>query len=253
MTKKKKRRSPNVPDSSQPAAQPQSGSKRISQRQRKRKQGQMWIWIAGGVAIVLVAVLIILNNTSRTTGAPPDSSLPTELVSANTAGPADAKVVIQEFSDFQCPHCKTFAESTAGRIREDYVVPGLARFEFKYYPLPSFEPGATWAANAAACAGDQGKFWEMHDFLFQEQGTQGPNTFTQNRLRSMAEQLGLDTSQFDTCLSREEHRQEILDSSTLGRQLGVTGTPTVFVNGQRVNSDYASIKAAIDAELQKAG
>ena len=93
----------------------------------------------------------------------------------------------------------------------------------------------------------------MQAYLFQEQGLQGPNTFTQNRLRAMAKDLDLDSGQFNTCLSRETHRQEILDSLNLGRQLGVTGTPTVFVNGVKVDSSYAGIKAAIDAELAKVG
>ncbi len=256
MAKKIRKTRTNVPasDFQRDGKQASPASKRVSRRQRRRQRSQMWLWIAGAVAIIVVAGLIYLNNASQSAGAPPVVEIAGGIEAvANTKGPADAEVVVMEFSDFQCPHCKDFAEGVEKQLTEEYVKPGLIRFEFKYFPLPGFEPGATWAANAAACASDQGKFWEMQAYLFQEQGLQGPNTFTQNRLRAMAKDLDLDSGQFNTCLSRETHRQEILDSLNLGRQLGVTGTPTVFVNGVKVDSSYAGIKAAIDAELAKVG
>lgn len=215
----------------------------------------MWVWIAAGAIVVAIVALIVINNTTAATaGAPPPASdLPAELVNRAVKGDPAASVVVTEYSDFECPACKNFAEGLAKQLEEEYVKSGKILFEYKHFPLPQHEPGATWAANAAECAADQGRFWDMHDYLFQEQGKQGPNTFTQARLRNMAEELGLNTGQFNQCLSSQEHAQKIRDDVAEARQLFVNATPTIFVNGQRVDFSYPAIKAVIDAELAKAG
>lgn len=272
MSQKKKRdRVPNVPKETDPAASASStgsasasqkssatskptDTKRTSQRARKRQQQRMWMMIAALGAIVVVAALIFINTQSQAAGTPPPASaLAPDLINGSARGAADAPVNVTVYSDFECPACKTFAESAEKQLDEEYVATGKVLLEYKHYPLPQHEPGATWAANAAECAADQGKFWEMHDFLFQEQGKQGANTFTQGRLRSMGEALGLDTGKFNDCLSREQFRQTIRDDVNEARQLGVNATPTIYVNGQQVVFSYPEIKAAIDAALAQAG
>ena len=260
MANKKKAKSPNIPQST---AQPQTSQvtastakQRKSAKQRKQQQSQMWLLIAAAVVVVAIGALIILNNRSQAQVSTPPvtSSLPPELVARNVKGSPDAKVVVTEFSDFECPACKGFAEGAAKIIEEEYVKTGLVRFEYKHLPLPQHEPSATNAANAAECAADQGKFWEMHDYLFQEQGKQGANTFTQIRLKTMASELGLDTGEFEQCLSRQTHARRIQDNITESRQLRVNATPTIFVNGQRVpNPSLTDLRTAIDAALQEQG
>lgn len=250
--KSKKSRTPNVQRvSTEPTGSRDAGGRRKSYREQKRRRSQLWLVVAAGVVVVAMAALILLNNRSQAAGTPPESTvLPSELVNRATKGNPEAAVVVTEFSDFECPACKSFVEGAAKQLDEEYVKTGKILFEYKHYPLPQYEPGSSWAANAAECAADQGKFWEMHDYLFQEQRKQGPNTFTQARLRNMAEALGLDTGQFDSCFSRQDHAQTIRDNVAEARQLAVTGTPTIFVNGQRVASpSYAQIKAAIDAQV----
>lgn len=259
MANKKKTRTPNIPPATPQTSQvtaPTSSKARKSARQRKQQRSQMYLILAAVVVIVVVGALIVLNNRSQAQiSAPPVvSSLPSELVSRTVKGSPDAKVVVTEFSDFECPACQGFAGGTAKAIEDEYVKTGKIRFEYKHFPLPQHEPSATNAALASECAADQGKFWEMHDYLFQEQGKQGTNTFTQIRLKAMAQELGLDAGQFDQCLSRQEHAQAVQDDVNAGRQLNVNSTPSIFVNGQRVlNPSLTELRAAIDAALQQQG
>ena len=182
------------------------------------------------------------------------NSLPSELVDRNFKGSPDARVVVTEFSDFECPACQGFAQGTAKIIEDEYIKTGLIRFEYKHLPLPQHEPSATNAALAAECAADQGMFWPMHDYLFQEQGKQGNTTFTQIRLRAMAGELGLNVSQFDQCFSRQTHIAKVRQDAAESRQLGVNATPTLFVNGQRIQSPtLTELRNAIDAALQQQG
>jgi len=258
MANKKKAKSPNIPQST---AQPQTSQvtastakQRKSVKQRKQQKNQMWLLIAAAVVVVAIGALIIVNNRSQAQVSTPPvtSSLPPELVARNIKGSPDAKVVITEFSDFECPACKSFATGTAKIIEEEYIKTGLVRFEYKHLPLPQHEPSASNAANAAECAADQGKFWEMHDYLFQEQGKQGANTFTQIRLKTMASELGLNSSEFDQCLSRQTHAQTVQQDVAESRQLRVNSTPTIYVNGQRVaNPSLTELRSAIDAALQQ--
>lgn len=271
--KKKKDRTPNVPTGTAPqqpaAASGSKGSsstavastkpaaKRSSQRERQRRQNRMMLIGGGVIAVLVVAGLILLNSRGQAAATPPAASnLPAELVSGSTKGDPNAQVKVAVYSDFECPACKSFAESFGRQVDEQYVKTGKILFEYKHYPLPQHEPGATYAANAAECAADQGKFWEMHDYLFQEQGKQGAQTFTLGRLRSMGEALGLDTGNFNSCLSRQEFQEKITADTREARQLGVNATPTFFVNGQYVDLNTGGFQAllnAIDAALSQAG
>lgn len=257
----KKSKTPNIPsNSAQPAstsATKSAPAKRSTVRQRKQRRSNMWLWITATVIAVAVIALIVLNNqTQAKVAAPPATSdVPAELVSRTVKGSPDAKVVVTIFSDFECPACKSFAEGTELRLDDEYIKTGKILFEYKHFPLPQHEPSATAAANASECAADQGKFWEMHNYLFQEQGKQGEaNTFTQGRLRTMAEVMGLDTGKFNDCLSRQTHAKVVRDDVNEGRQLFVNATPTIFVNGQKVaNPTYDGLKAAIEAALLQQG
>lgn len=273
-TKKRKSKTPNLPpgsaqpptESTQAAAKSQSSSSaakaqpsatKRSQRDRKRRQN-IYLAIGAGVAalVVLIGVIVLTQQSQQDVSSPAEAAvdLPAEYISRNVKGSPDAKVVVTEYADFECPYCKTFAQSTMKQLDEEYVKAGQVRFEFEHFPLPQHNPTATFAAHAVECAADQGKFWEMYDYLFQEAGKSGTSTFTQTRLKAMAEALGLDTGAFNQCLSSQEHAQVVLSALTEGQRLGVTGTPTIFVNGVKIaNPSYAEIKAAIDAALQQQG
>lgn len=272
MAKKKRDRVPNVPRSTGPEAPASTGkstgtasqqsgkgsSARMSQRNRKRRQNWIWLGMVGIVAVVIVAALILLNNAStQASGEPPTASdLPAELISGSTKGKADAPVKVLVFSDFECPACKNFAEGLEKQLDEQYVKTGKILYDYKHYPLPQHNPAAKYAANAAECAADQGRFWDMHAYLFQEGGTALPNNLTQGRLRGMAAALGLDTGKFDDCLGREQFGEIVNADLNEARQLRVDSTPTIFVDGQKVDiatQGYQGVITAIDAALAEAG
>ena len=133
------------------------------------------------------------------------------------------------------------------QLVSEYVEPGLVRFEFHDYAFRG--PEAVRAAEAAACAADQGAYWRYHDTLFLNQG--GPNSFGDSRLKQMAETLGLDTTAFNQCLDSGEKRAGIEASIAEAQAQGVDSTPTIFINGTEVADwhDFNAVSQAIDAEL----
>jgi protein-disulfide isomerase len=136
------------------------------------------------------------------------------------------------------------------QLVSDYVEPGLVRFEFHDYAFRG--PEAVRAAEAAACAADQGAYWRYHDTLYLNQS--GPNSFTDARLKQMAETLGLDTGTFNQCLDSGEKRPGVEASIAEAQTQGIDSTPTIFINGTEVAEwhDFNAVKQAIDAELAAA-
>jgi len=136
------------------------------------------------------------------------------------------------------------------QLISDYVEPGKVRFEFHDYAFRG--PEAVQAAEAAACAADQGAYWRYHDTLYLNQS--GPNSFTDARLKQMAETLGLDTGAFNTCLDSDEKRAGVEASIADAQAQGIDSTPTIFINGTEIAEwhDYNAVKQAIDADLAEA-
>jgi len=150
-------------------------------------------------------------------------------------GSADAKLALIEISEFQCPFCGRHARDTVPQIVKEYVETGKLRYYFLDFPL-SFHKQAFKASEAAACAGDQGKFWEMHDELFRNQ-----NALTPDDLVKHAESLGLDVPKFKECLDSGKHADEINKDMAEAQKAGVSGTPTTLLGW--VQADGKSVKA----------
>ena len=163
-------------------------------------------------------------------------------------GPAAAKVTILDFSDFGCSHCADFALNQGQQLRAEYEKTGQVRFEYKPFVLDwnrTADP-----ANAAACAADQGKFWDYHDALFARQGSSA-QAFSPAALKGYAAELGLDATTFNRCVDKKE-RYALLDKvGAEGRARGVNATPTFFINGQKIEgaAAYEVFKAQIDGLL----
>ena len=162
-------------------------------------------------------------------------------------GVADAPVTVVEFSDFECPYCLAMF-STLRTLREEYGK--KIRLVFRQFPLNSIHPRAQKAAEASLCAADQGKFWEMHDSMFENQGD-----LEVSDLESRAEVLGLDVTRFQSCLSDAQHADRIKEDVAAGTAAGVTGTPAIFVNGRPLlgTVPYQQITGFVDEELKSAG
>ena len=164
-----------------------------------------------------------------------------------------AKVTIVEFSDFQCPFCRTFWNGAYQQIKKEYIDTGKARFVYRDFPL-SFHPAAMPAAQASQCAKDQGKFWEMHDKMFSEQEKLGQGTiqFGVSDIKKWASQIGLDTNKFNQCLDSEKYKLEVEKDMADGSAYGVSGTPTLYINGNPVvgAQPFLVFKEIIESELK---
>ena len=162
-------------------------------------------------------------------------------------GPADAPITIVEFSEYQCPFCGRVTP-TLKALEQKYA--GKVRLVFKDFPLPNHAQ-APKAAEAAHCAGDQGKYWELHDQLFSNQ-----QQLQIADLRKYAGVVGLDQAKFDQCLDSGIHAANVQADVELGSQMGVQSTPTLYINGRVVTGAQPSsvFEAIIDEELaRKAG
>ncbi|GMV41341.1 MAG: hypothetical protein AMXMBFR64_30570 [Myxococcales bacterium] len=162
---------------------------------------------------------------------------------APSFGPADAQVTIVEFSDFECPYC-SIAAKTAKQIKEKYGSSSV-RFVFRHYPLP-FHQNAKPAAQASMAAMNQGKFWEFHDLMFENQ-----KALTATDLEGYAQKLGLDMDRYKADMADATIGARIDADMKLGEEAGVNGTPTLFIGGSRVQNpgDFEGISAMIDKEL----
>jgi protein-disulfide isomerase len=177
-------------------------------------------------------------------------------------GDPDAPVTIIEFSDFQCPYCGAAMGTNDGLISnfkardptwepavpniiKDYVETGKVKLVFRDFPL-SFHDKAQKAAEAAECADEQGKFWDYHNILFENQ-----DALAVDDLKGYAADLGLDTDQFNSCLDSGKYAAEVQKDMQDGQAAGVSGTPAYFINGQLVSGaqPYKVFKQIIEAEL----
>ena len=191
----------------------------------------------------LVAELRKAGPPIRTMIDPP--RLAVEVASSDPVrGNASAPVTIVEFSDYQCPFCGRVTPTLA-KIREVYG--NRVKFIWKDFPLTQIHPQAFKAAEAAHCAGDQGKYWEFHDRLFANQQSLQPD-----ELKKHAVDLGLNASEFNSCLDSSKYRDRIHEGMDQGERLGVSSTPSVFINGRVVSGavPYENFVDIIDEELQ---
>jgi protein-disulfide isomerase len=166
-------------------------------------------------------------------------------------GDKNAKVKIFEFSDYQCPFCKRAFEQTFPELQK-LAKEGNIRYCVKDYPLP-FHAQAPTAAIAANCAGQQNKYWEMHDKLFQTQDSWFGNADASNIFKEYAVELSLDEKKFGACAADPKIAQEVQDDIAEGSAAGVSGTPSFYINGQQLvgAQPWAAFKAIIDQELSK--
>ncbi len=177
------------------------------------------------------------------TGAPVEVSADDDAVKGSETAP----VTIIEFSDYQCPFCARFWQETLPSIDKEYIQTGKVRFIYRDYPLP-FHPQAQPSAVAAECAGDQGKYWEMHDKIFENQASLSDSSYD-----GFAQAIGLNLNTFKTCVSDGKKVAEIQKDLADGQAAGVSGTPAFFVNGVKIEGaqPFSVFKQLIDAQLAK--
>jgi protein-disulfide isomerase len=165
-------------------------------------------------------------------------------------GSPDAAITVIEYGDFQCPSCAAFATHQEAGFDQRYVETGKVRFIYHDFPLPQHN-NAMIAAAAARAAGEQGKYWQMHDLLFARQRVWSTSNDIQSLLGSYAEAIGLDRRAFDQAITTGKFVTELETARQQAGQRGVQATPTFEVNGRLV--DASQLEAAIEALLQAEG
>jgi protein-disulfide isomerase len=171
-------------------------------------------------------------------------------------GDNKAKLTLVEFTDYQCPFCSRYARDTYPEIMKEYVNTGKVKYVVREFPLESIHPQAFKASEAALCAGEQRKYFDMHDKLFSDQKALAPADLPKH-----AETLGLDVGKFQECLTSGKHAKAIRKDMADGQKAGVTGTPSFFIGVEQPNGSfkvlnvlkgaqpYAAFKDALDSSL----
>lgn len=230
--------------------------------------------ITGIAVMAVIALAFILNFllSGKNVSASTDNNQPTQQVAQNNPtaqqptdqqptpsqppravdetrdhiwGPKTAKVTLIEYSDFECPYCAKHYD-TMEQIKKAY--PNDVRIVYRHFPL-SFHPNAEKAAEASECAAAQGKFWEMHDKIFEANKA---GKMSVDAWKQAAKDLSLDSAKFDKCLDSGEMAKVVAADQAEGSNAGVGGTPATFVNGSLVEGalPLESFKAKIDAALK---
>lgn len=220
---------------------------KIRQQERLNRLIMIGSIVAGAVLLVLVFAWPYINPSAK-----PTATAIAEVVSIdpgthpnpndNSMGATDAPIVIEEFSDFQCPYCKSFHEGTEPQLRQYYIDTGKVRFVYR--SMGNFvsdniaraygRPAKTESQNAALaayCAGDQNKFWDMHAYLFaNNMDVEDGGAFTDKRIKSIAETAGLNVDQFNSCYDGGKFEDRVKQDGEDGKAAGVEGTPSFVIS-----------------------
>jgi protein-disulfide isomerase len=213
------------------------------------------------VAVVGVGAIVYAMNRGGGSGGMATQPLNLTMASADsllerargiTIGAEDAPVQMIVFSDFQCGACGIWTGRIEQNLKAEFIETGKVRYTYYDFPLISIHPHAFLAARAGRCASDQGRFWEYHDRVFANQNAwMYSQSAPVSQFTQYATDSGLDVSEFTQCLRSDRHADVVTANALLGEQLGVRGTPTVYVGQRRLGdrewSDYSAVRAAIEA------
>ncbi len=213
--------------------------------------------ILAGIVIAVSVVYSVNKNPSQNSGADNSGAVAALAVlqpvssSDFVLGDQNALVTIVEYSDFQCPFCAKFFKETESALREKYIKTGKVKFIYRNFAFLGEE--SLWAANAARCAGEQDKFWQYHDYLYNNQQGENLGAFSKDNLKSFAAAIGLDKEKFNACLESEKYTDLIQKETQAGGEAGVQGTPANFINGTLYPGALptATFLQIIDSELEK--
>lgn len=213
------------------------------------KNSQLHIIIPLCVIALIGGIALLVSKKSTTTSG---DALAVQETQYTKGGGEDAPVTLVEFKDFQCPGCAGYAPLVS-QLEQEFN--GDVRVVFRHFPLTSIHANAIASAKAAEAAGRQEKFWEMHDLLFARQ-TEWSNVRDPFSLfQQYAEELGLDVARFDGDFNSNDVEDVVRQDLRAAQSLGLTGTPTFFINGEKIDTppDYASFKSIIEQAILATG
>jgi len=229
-------------------------------------------WILGTATLVLVVVAVVIAvGLASQSGDGDEGAVEVDgtavqeahiclsgrvPVDGATCGSKDAPVKIIEFSDYQCPWCRRFVDTTEVDLQREYIEAGLVQLEFHNFAIlggdaPPDENESTLAAEAAECANVQGRYWEYHYKLFAEQRGENQGAFRAERLKQFASELRLDGDAFEQCLDSHKYNDMIVEQQGAALEAGVRGTPSFLVNGELAEGfrTFEQFAALIEAAL----
>ena len=243
----------------------------------EKKGGNLkgFYWVLGATAVIAVGSLgwSMLGGVGSSVATTPIASIVggemedlgalVEMATGVERGDPNAPITILEFGDFQCPACQQFATLIKPQIDLAYVDEGIARFVFHDYPVVSAHPHSFLASRGARCALDQGEqyYWPFHDQLFAHQSTWSLSRGSpMNAFESYAATVGLDVDDFADCLDSDRHAEVVSANLRLGMELGVSGTPTIFVSqggGRSIRvtrwNEFESYQTVIERMMEDTG
>ena len=251
---------------------PKEMSKRQARREqmrRKEQRGRLTGIVLITLGALVFAFLIIWPNLKPITGIISATPNPRPQADANHMGDPNAPVKLVAYSDYQCPFCERFSAETEPQLVEAYIATGKVYFTYRSagnWVSDNIKGGKTEsedAAKAAYCAGDQNKYWEMHDMLFANVLGEDADSFTDRRLAAIAEKTGLDMDKFNQCYSAGAYDDQVFQDGKDALIAGVTGTPSFVLSytdasGKEVTQliegaqPFAKFQEAIDAALAAA-
>jgi protein-disulfide isomerase len=263
-------KSKRLPASSRRSARQQRLANREANRQFARAGtrggsvggdlGGLLLWTIAAVVVGVVVIggawMLTQQPSADKLASPiaPRILTPSDIPSSgSTLGNPDAPITIDLYSDFQCPYCQRFALEIEPKLVDEYVRTGKAKIVFHDFIVADQYTGGTSesldASNAARCAADQGKWWRFHDWLYANQFGENVGSFTEDRLKAIGAQAGLDTARFDQCVDSGQHDSEIQAAQGQIPE-EVTGSPTILVNGKKAASyALADVEALVEEVL----
>jgi protein-disulfide isomerase len=202
------------------------------------------------VAVLSLVVVSLLSTGALAQPTDRDEILASLAKDGAQRGSDKAPVVFIEFSDFRCSFCRKFWQTTLPMLDKKYISTGKVRFIYRHFAV--LGKPSELAAQATECAGEQGKFWEYHDKLFGSAGS--PLAFTDGKLKSYANELGLKSHAFNQCLDSGKHLKKVEGETAVAAFLGARGTPAFFLNGQLIvgAQPFEVFQSLIEEGLKKA-
>lgn len=190
--------------------------------------------VLGAAALAGIAALVYQVKKPKTVSIPVNVTV----LAADTAGfrgyllgSDSAKLEVTEYADYQCPYCQDFDAIQLPVVKQQLIETGIVRWRYRDFPL-DMHPHSRLAAHAAACANDQGKYWPMHEALYQHQAEWSPLKNAAGAFSDYAKAAGLDVSQYDACMTSAKYAGRIQASYDEGIKVGVTGTPSFIIGGR---------------------
>jgi len=229
--------------------------KKINQPEILPKEKPIYLQLALPVSILVASLLIsgtlwytrggsaVIGDKTKT--GQTDQTAQFNITSADhILGDKNAKLTVVEFADFRCPFCERFYADSEQQIIRDFVNTGKARLIFKNYAF--LGQSSIWASEAAECAGEQNKYWEMYNWLFSNQAPESDTAYySKANLIKYAGKVGLNTAQFTTCINNDKYAQKVSDDLAQGKALGISGTPTILLVGKDNKFDLGYIKTQL--------